>query len=57
MAFVLGPLRQLGTVAVVMLCATGGTVGLIKLIQRFTPGGLPKDPLSERLEESKKREE
>lgn len=47
MNFILGQLKQLSTVATVMVCATGGTVGLLKLIGRFAPGaGFPKDPAS-----------
>lgn len=52
MDFILRQLQQLGMVAVVMVCATAGTVGLLKLIRRFTPGeGFPKDPTSKKLEE------
>lgn len=44
MDFILGQLQQLGMVALVMVCALGGTVGILKLIRRFTPGeGFPKD--------------
>lgn len=52
MTFILGQLRQLGMVAIVMVCATGGTIGLLKLIRWLTPGGaFPKDPLSEKPED------
>lgn len=54
MNILLGQLRQLGTVAVVMLCAAGGTAGLIKLIRRFTPeDGFPRDPFSKGPEEDR----
>lgn len=57
MDFILRQLQQLGMVAVVMLCATVGTVRLLKLIKRFTPGeGFPRDPISKKLEESRKEE-
>lgn len=57
MGFIFGQLRQLGMVALVMACALGGTVGIIKLIRLFTPGdGLPKDPLTRKLEEEQDRE-
>lgn len=57
MDFILRQLQQLGVVAMVMLCATAGTVGLLKLIKQFTPGeGFPRDPLSKKLEESRKEE-
>lgn len=56
MSFLIGQLQQLGMVAVVMVCALGGTVGLLKLIKHFTPGkDFPKDPLSKKLEENKKK--
>lgn len=57
MDFILGQLQQLGMVALVMVCALGGTVGILKLIRRFTPGeGFPKDPISRKLEEDRNRE-
>lgn len=57
MDFILGQLQQLGMVALVMVCALGGTVGILKLIRRFTPGeGFPKDPISRKLEEDRDRE-
>jgi len=57
MDFILGQLQQLGIVALVMVCALGGTVGILKLIRRFTPGeGFPKDPISRKLEEDRDRE-
>lgn len=58
MDFILGQLKQLGMVAIVMLCATGGTVGILKLIKQLTPGaGFPKDPVSKKLEERQKEGE
>lgn len=57
MDFILEQLQQLGMVALIMLCAIGGTVGILRLIKRFTPGtGFPKDPISKKLEENRKRE-
>lgn len=45
MSFLIEQLRQLGMVAVVMVCSLGGTVGIIKLIKHFLPGkDFPKDP-------------
>lgn len=47
MSFLIEQLRQLGMVAVVMVCSLGGTVGIIKLIKHFLPGkDFPKDPLA-----------
>ena len=49
--FIFGQVQQPGRVALVMACALGGTVGILKLIKRFTPGeGFPKDPLAKKLE-------
>lgn len=37
-------LKTMLLVPVIMMCATGGTIGLIKLIKKFTPNGeFPKD--------------
>lgn len=45
-------------VALVMACALGGTVGIVKLIQKFVPGvGFPRDPLSKKPEEQGEGEE
>lgn len=53
MDFVLGQLGQLGMVVIIMACATGGTVGLLKLIKRFSPGKkISKDTVSKKPEES-----
>lgn len=53
MNFLIEQLRQLGMVAVVMVCALGGTVGILKLIMHFTPGkDFPKDPLSQKPEDA-----
>lgn len=55
MDFIFGQLRQLGMVVIVMLCATGGTVGILKLIKWFMPGtDFPKDPISKKLDENQK---
>ncbi|EET62944.1 hypothetical protein BRYFOR_05295 [Marvinbryantia formatexigens DSM 14469] len=57
MSFLIEQLRQLGMVAVVMVCAFGGTVGILKLIKHFTPGkDFPKNPLSQKLEENMKKQ-
>lgn len=39
MNFLLHQLEQLGMVAVIMVCALLGTVGIIKLIRKFFPFG------------------
>lgn len=52
MSFLIEQLQQLGMVAIVMVCALGGTVGILKLIKHFTPDkDFPKDPLSRKWEE------
>lgn len=51
MGFLLEQLKMLGMVALIIACATGGTVGIIKLIKHFMPGKeLPKDPIANRFE-------
>lgn len=58
MAFILEQIRMFGMVALVMACATVGTVGILKLIKRFTPGdGFPKDLISKKLENQQNKEE
>lgn len=48
-------LKMLIMVPVIMVCATGGTVGLLKIIKKITPGnGFPKDPITKKLEEERK---
>lgn len=50
MGFVAMQIGQLGMVAAIMGCAVVGTVGILKLIKRFTGGaGFPADPMAERL--------
>lgn len=57
MSFILGQLRQLGMVAIIMVCAVGGTVGILKIIKKITPGdSFPKDPISKKLEEENKKD-
>lgn len=57
MSFLIGQLRQLGMVAVVMGCALGGTVGILKLIRYFAlDKDFPKDPLFQKPEESEKKQ-
>lgn len=56
MGMLLGMLQQLGTVAVIMVCAIGGTIGILKVIKKFTPGnGFPKDLISKKLEKERKK--
>lgn len=39
-------------VPVIMACAFGGTVGLLKIIKKITPGdGFPQDLISKKLKE------
>lgn len=55
MAFIAEQLRQLGMVAIIMACAAGGTVGMLKLIRRFTKGkGFPEDPTAKEPDEKGK---
>lgn len=42
-------------VPVIMACAVGGTVGILKLIQKFFPGGIPRDPITKKIEEEMKK--
>lgn len=52
MSFVIEQLKQLGMVAVIIGCAVGGTVGMLKLIRHFTPeNDFPKDPVARELSE------
>lgn len=58
MTFILEQFRMFGMVALIMVCAIVGTVGILKLIKRFTPGdGFPKDPISKKLENQQNKEE
>ena len=41
-------LKTLSMVIIVMVCATGGTIGLITLIKKFQPGGKFKESYVER---------
>lgn len=53
MNFILG---QLGQVILIMACAIGGTVGILKLIKHFSPNGeFTKDPIAKKLEEQSKK--
>lgn len=55
MSFILEQLGQLVMVVVIMACALVGTIGIIKLIKRFSKDGeLPKDPIAKKLEEMQK---
>lgn len=58
MTFILEQLQRLGMVALIMVCAIVGTVGILKLIKQFTPGdGFPKDPISKALENQQNKKE
>lgn len=47
-------LKTIILVPVIMACAAGGTIGLMKLIKKFSPDGeLPKDPIMKKFEEEK----
>lgn len=53
MNFILG---QLGQVLLIIACAIGGTVGILKLIKHFSPNGeFTKDPIAKKLEEQSKK--
>lgn len=55
MSFIVEQLQQLGMVVIIIVCAVGGTVGVLKLIKRFTPGkDFPKDPVAKKLDEKSK---
>ena len=56
MNFVMEQLQQLGMVAIIMVCAVGGTIGILKLIRHIAPGKeFPKDLVAKKLEESSKQ--
>lgn len=56
MNFIWGQLGQLGQVILIMACAIGGTVGILKLIKHFSPNGeFTKDPIAKKLEEQSKK--
>lgn len=41
-------LKTLMSVPVIMVCAMGGTIGLLKTIEKFTPyGGISKDAVED----------
>ncbi len=42
-------------VPVIMVCALGGTVGIIKLIEKVFPGGVPRDPITKKIEDVTKK--
>lgn len=49
-------LKMILSVPVIMVCALGGTVGILKVIKKITPGNdFPKDPLSRKLEEEREK--
>lgn len=44
-------------VPVIMVCATAGTVGLLKIIKKIMPEDVfPKDPISRKLEEENEKQ-
>lgn len=56
MRFMIGQLQQFGMVVIIMACASGGTIGILKLIKRFLPGkDFPKDPIAKKIEETQKK--
>lgn len=58
MHFILEQLRLFGTAALVMVCATVGTVGLLKLIKRFAPEDSPsKDAIAQKWQDQQSKEE
>lgn len=55
MSFLLQQIRQLGMVAIVMVCATGGTIGILKIIRKIIPGDVfPQNPVSKKQNEKDK---
>ena len=56
MSFLLQQIQQLGMVAIIMVCAIIGTVGILKIIRKITPGNsFPQDPISKKLNEKDKQ--
>lgn len=56
MSLVWEQLQQLGIVAIIMICAVGGTVAILKLIKRFVPGtDFPEDPVAKKMENSSRK--
>lgn len=43
-------------VPVIMACAVGGTAGILKVIQKVFPGGVPRDPITKKIEDEMKKE-
>lgn len=37
-------------VLVIMACAAAGTVGILKLLQKIFPNGVPHDPITKKIE-------
>lgn len=55
MSFLLQQIRQLGMVAIVMVCAAGGTIGILKIIRKIIPGDVfPQNPVSKKQNEKDK---
>lgn len=53
MRFIMEQVELLGRVGLIMACAVGGTVGILKAIKHFSPNGeFPKDPIAKKLEET-----
>ena len=42
-------------VPVIMACAVGGTVGILKVIGKVFPGGVPRDPITKKIEDELKK--
>lgn len=56
MAWICGRLRVFGSVAVVMARAAGGTIGIIKVIQKVFHG-YPQPPVSPQTEDAEQKSE
>lgn len=41
-------------VPVIIVCAIGGTVGILKLMGKFFPNGVPRDPITKKIEDAAK---
>lgn len=51
-------LKMIILVPVIMVCAAGGTVGLMKLIKKFLPNGVfPQNPIIVKFEKDVKKDD
>lgn len=41
-------------VPVIIICALGGTVGILKLMGKFFPNGVRRDPFTKKIEDATK---